>query len=195
MITFEKFNEQYDVQKLERDDIAIGDFDCGDSDLNDFIKNKVHFYRKQLLAMPYVLTNKNRTDRILAYFTLSNDKIAVTDFPSNNQFNKFKKENFNKEKFLRSYPSAKIGRLAIHKDFQKIGIGTHILRFIKMFFLAENKTGCRFITLDAYKGAIDFYKRNGFIFLQAKETKPTRLMYFDLKRLPSGAPPPPPKGA
>lgn len=187
MITFEKFNEQYDVQKLERDDIAIGDFDCGDSDLNDFIKNKVHFYRKQLLAMPYVLTNKNRTDRILAYFTLSNDKIAVTDFPSNNQFNKFKKENFNKEKFLRSYPSAKIGRLAIHKNFQKIGIGTHILRFIKMFFLAENKTGCRFITLDAYKGAIDFYKRNGFIFLQAKETKPTRLMYFDLKRLPSGA--------
>ena len=183
MITFEEFNQLYDVQKLERDDIAIGDFDCGDSDLNDFIINKVHFYKKQLLAMPYVLTEKSKTDRILAYFTLANDKIAVTDFPSNNQFNKFKKENFNKEKFLRSYPSAKIGRSAIHKKFQKIGIGTHLLRFIKMFFLAENKTGCRFITLDAYKGATRFYKRNGFLFLQAQETKPTRLMYFDLKRL------------
>lgn len=183
MISFEEFKNNYDVQRLANSDISIGDFDCGDKDLNDFIKNKVHFYRKQLLAMPYVLTQKDKIDRILAYFTLSNDKIAITDFPSNNQFNKFKRENFNKEKFLRSYPSAKIGRLAIHKNFQKMGIGTHLLRFIKMFFLSENKTGCRFITLDAYKGATAFYKRNGFLFLQAKDTRPTRLMYFDLKRV------------
>ena len=47
--------------------------------------------------MPYVLTEKDKTERIFAYFTLANDKIAVTDFPSNSQFNKFKRENFNKE--------------------------------------------------------------------------------------------------
>ena len=103
------FFEKYNIRKLEND-ITIGDFDCGDDDLNDFIKNEVQFYKAQLIAMPYVVTEIGRKDRILAYFTLANDKIAVTDFESNSQFNKFKKKNFNKEKYLRSYPSVKIGR-------------------------------------------------------------------------------------
>lgn len=174
MISQKDFLENYEIQKLD-DDISVSNFDCGDEDLNDFIKNEVHFYKNQLLAMPYVLTKKDDITEILAYFTLSNDKIAVTDFPSNNQFNKF-----NKEKFLRSYPSVKIGRLAISKNLQKQGIGTHLLRFIKMYFIADNKTGCRFLTLDAYRGATDFYKRNGFKFLQKEDNNPTQLMYFDL---------------
>ena len=98
------FFEQCDIQKFESD-IPTEQFDCGDEDLNDFIKNEVQFYKQQLIAMPYVVVEKDKSDKILAYFTLSNDKIAVTDFESNNQFNKFKKKNFNKEKYLRSYPS------------------------------------------------------------------------------------------
>ena len=182
MISESEFLEKYEVQKLE-DDISVNEFDCGDGDLNDFIKNEVHFYKNQYLSMPYVLTEKDRIDKILAYFTLSNDKISVTDFPSNSQFNKFKKENFNKEKYLRSYPSVKIGRLAISKELQGQGIGTHLLRFIKMYFVTDNKTGCRFITLDAYRGATDFYKRNGFDFLQKEDKNPTQLMYFDLMNI------------
>ena len=179
MISDSDFLAQYNVQKLD-DGISVSDFDCGDDDLNDFIKNEIHLYRNQFLAMPYVITPKDETDRILAYFTLANDKISVTDFPSNSQFNKFKRENFNREKHLRSYPSVKIGRLAISKTIQNQGIGTHLLRFIKMYFVADNKTGCRFITLDAYRGATKFYQKNGFNFLQKEDKNPTQLMYFDL---------------
>ena len=32
-----EFFEKYNIRKLEND-ISIGDFDCGDEDLNDFIK-------------------------------------------------------------------------------------------------------------------------------------------------------------
>ncbi len=179
MISEFDFFDKYEIQKLEND-ISVNEFDCGDDDLNDFIRSEAFFYKHQYLSMPYVLTEKDRIDKILAYFTLANDKISVADFPSNNQFNKFKKENFNKEKYLRSYPSVKIGRLAICKEMQGQGIGTHLLRFIKMYFVADNKTGCRFITLDAYRGATDFYKRNGFDFLQKEDKNPTQLMYFDL---------------
>ena len=179
MISATEFLANYDVQKFY-EDIPVSDFDCGDEDLNDFIKKEIHFYRNQFLAMPYILTRKDKTNEILAYFTLANDKIAVTDFPTNSQFNKFKRNFFSKEKFLRSYPAVKIGRFAICKDLQRLGIGTHLLRFIKMYFVANNKTGCRFVTLDAYKGATDFYKRNGFSFLQKEDKTPTRLMYFDL---------------
>ena len=109
--------------------------------------------------MPYVVTEIGRKDKILAYFTLANDKIAVTDFDSNSQFNKFKKKNFNREKYLRSYPSVKIGRLGISKDLHGAGIGTNIIDFIKLYFLDDNKTGCRFITVDAYNAAIPFYEK------------------------------------
>ena len=179
MISESEFFRDYEIQKLD-DDVSVSGFDCGDADLNDFIKREAHFYRTQLLTMPYVLTEKDKIDRILAYFTLANEKISVADFPSNSQFNKFKRENFNKEKHLRSYPSVKIGRLAIGKDLQGQGIGTHILRFIKIYFASDNKTGCRFVTLDAYRGATEFYKRNDFDFLQKEDKNPTQLMYFDL---------------
>ena len=182
MISDVDFLRIYDIKKLD-ERFSVSDFDCGDEDLNGFIRNEALFYREELLAMPYVLTEKDRIDRIWAYFTLANDKISVTDFPSNSQFNKFKKENFKKEKFLRSYPSVKVGRLAISKDLQGQGIGTHLLRFIKMYFATDNKTGCRFITLDAYRGATGFYRRNGFDFLQAEDENATQLMYFDLKKV------------
>ena len=171
------FFEKYNIRKLEND-ITIGNFDCGDYDLNDFIKNEVQFYKAQLLAMPYVVTEIGRKDKILAYCTLANDKIAVTNFASNSQFNKF-----NKEKYLRSYPSVKIGRLGISKDLQGTGIGTNIIDFIKLHFLEDNKTGCRFVTVDAYNAAVPFYEKNGFAFLTQKDENPTQLMYFDLINL------------
>lgn len=176
------FFEKYDIQKFESD-IPTYNFDCGDEDLNDFIKNEIQFYKQQLIAMPYVVFEKGKIDKVIAYFTLSNDKIAVTDFESNNQFNKFKKRNFNKEKYLRSYPSVKIGRLGISKDFQDAGIGTNIIDFIKLYFLEDNKTGCRFITVDAYNAAVPFYEKNGFDFLIKKDESPTQLMFFDLMNI------------
>lgn len=114
------FFEQYDIQKFEND-ISAEKFDCGDEDLNDFIKNEVQFYKEQLIAMPYIVVEKENAENILAYFTLSNDKISVTEFASNSQFNKFKKKNFNREKYLRSYPSVKIGRLGISKELHGLG--------------------------------------------------------------------------
>ena len=176
------FYEHFDIQKYESD-IAIDSFDCGDEDLNDFIKNEVKIYKQQLIAMPYVVTEKGNTDKIIAYFTLSNDKIAVTDFESNSQFNKFKKKNLKKEKFLRSYPSVKIGRLGISKLSHGLGIGTNIIDFIKLYFWEDNKTGCRFVTVDAYNAAVPFYEKNGFEFLIRKDENPTQLMFFDLMKL------------
>ena len=55
--------------------------------------------------------------------------------------------------------------------------------FIKAFFTIKNKTGCRFITVDAYNYplTVNFYKKNGFEFLTSQDAKEdTRSMYFDL---------------
>lgn len=45
-----------------------------------------------------------------------------------------------------------------------------------------NKTGCRFLTVDAYLKVIPFYRQNGFEFLSDNDADNPymRLMYFDL---------------
>lgn len=44
-----------------------------------------------------------------------------------------------------------------------------------------NLSGCRFLTVDAYKSAITFYEKCGFQFLTEKDKEEsTRAMYFDL---------------
>ena len=80
-----------------------------------------------------------------------------------------------------SYPAVKIGRLAVHTEFQKQGFGTQLIDFAKRFFVNKNRTGCRFITVDAYQESLLFYEKNGFEYLTYDDAKErTRLMYFDL---------------
>lgn len=60
-------------------------------------------------------------------------------------------------------------------------MGSFLLDFIKTLFVINNKTGCRFITVDAYKAAVPFYEKNGFLPLTSKDNNEhTKLMYYDL---------------
>ena len=66
-------------------------------------------------------------------------------------------------------------------------LGTYLLNFIKTFFVVNNKTGCRFLTVDAYAAAIPFYQKNGFVPLNDDDKNaPTRLLYFDLRDIADG---------
>jgi len=50
-------------------------------------------------------------------------------------------------------------------------------------FTHGNRTGCRFITVDAYHDAVGFYQKSGFDFISEKDQNDaTRSMYYDLKR-------------
>ena len=60
-------------------------------------------------------------------------------------------------------------------------IGSFLLDFIKSYFVVDNKTGCRFLTVDAYADAVPFYLKNGFVPLNEDDKDDdTRLLYFDL---------------
>ena len=92
----------------------VKSFDCGDADLNDFILNRATLFDKYMLAVSYTCVDINDTSRPLAYFSLANDKIATSDFPSMTEFNRFRrKQGFPSEKRLKSYPAVKLCRLAV----------------------------------------------------------------------------------
>ena len=73
---------------------------------------------------------------------------------------------------MRRYPGVLVGRLAVNQEYSHKGIGSEALLFIKQWFLSpDNKTGCRFVVVDAVNdpNVLQFYQKNGFVFLFTTE--------------------------
>jgi GNAT superfamily N-acetyltransferase len=171
-------------------------FRCGDDDLDDFFLNNADNYHRQLLGKTYCYFLKEDPSKVVCAFTLSNSAVDARRLPNNRK--RKLTENIPHEKRLSSYPATLIGRLGVSKDFRRKGIGSELIEFIKFWMLEpENKTACRYLTVDAYnnEATIQFYEANGFkllfttekqerehIGLPEEETLHTRLMYFDLIR-------------
>ena len=174
--------EDIRLRRLGEDDV-ITRFDCGDEDLNDFIFHDAMLYFKVRLATSYVLEDKNSGDAI-GYFSLAHDRVSLTDFPTNSAYNRFRKQFFAQGKMFKSYPALKICRLATDNKYRCEGIGTMMVNMIIASYKADNKAGCRFITVDAYSDALPFYFKQGFKPLSKEdEGAPTRLLYFDLENI------------
>lgn len=159
----------------------IKPFDCGDDDLNEFfIKDSVRFTEK-LLAVTYVIEDDINT---IAFFSLLNDKVSVLDTDSKRKWiKKFLSKQPSGKKF-NSYPAMKIGRLGVSILHQRQGYGADILNWAKDLFITNNRTGCRYITVDAYRESLEFYKKNGFVLMKDSDlNSDTQLMYFDLFQL------------
>ncbi|MDO8998695.1 MAG: GNAT family N-acetyltransferase [Bacteroidota bacterium] len=166
--------------------LELKDFDCDDGDLNEFFHKDASVSQEILLSVTYVIETEKET---IAFYSLSNDKISKSDGPSNNQWNRFRENKFQDWKAkLSSYPCVKLGRLGVNKKYQSAGIGEFLINHIKLLFITNNRTGCRFITVDAYNKdrTLKFYERNGFLFLPVKDSEEkeenprTKLMYYDL---------------
>jgi GNAT superfamily N-acetyltransferase len=173
-------------------------FDCGDEDLNAFFQEDAFNYDAQLLGRSYCFLSALEGD-IAAVFTLSNSAIRVAELPNNAKRRLVKLIPWVKQG--RNYPAVLIGRLGVSRKYRNQKIGSQIIDFIKAWFLSDhNKTGCRFIVVDAYnkEDVLHFYSNdnNKFSFLfkeesqeklynsiPADENLKTRQMYFDLATL------------
>ncbi|MEO5562387.1 MAG: hypothetical protein ABIR18_03105 [Chitinophagaceae bacterium] len=101
----------------------IKPFDCGNEDLNSFLREKAINYSNELLATTYVLENEERT---IAFFSILNDSVKVEDveFASKSAFKRFLSELVSHPKrHLKCFPAIKIGRLAVSNQIQSRGIG------------------------------------------------------------------------
>lgn len=201
--TYRLLQETQMILYTKRVQDACDPFSCGDGkieqDLNDFFANDADLYREELLGKTYCFITKVKPYQIVGLFTISNDSIKTTylDRSTSNRLNR----HINNAKRGRSYPAVLIGRLGVDEHFQGGGrfVGTQILDILKDWFTDENnKTGCRFMVVDAHNHprTLHFYEQNGFKYLHKTEDEEreyyhipedepihTRLMYFDLKKL------------
>lgn len=169
----------FELVRLE-DGIRCPRFTCGDSDLDEFYHSDSVLSAGHLLSVTYEIHDKAKK-ATLAFFCVSNDSIT-SEYATRSGYNRLLSI-VPREKRYSSMPAVKIGRLGVHVSHNNNGLGSDILEFIKAWFTEKNKTGCRFIIVDAYnlERVINFYERNGFRFLTGNdEGSDTRIMYFDL---------------
>jgi len=169
------------IVRLE-EDTPISSFNCGDPDLNDFLHNDSKNYLKSMLAVTYLIKIE---EEIAAYFCLSNDGLTRTTILTEEEkalWNRVGRKIPNSKR-RKTYPAVKIGRLAVSQQYAGFGIGQHILDAVREIYLSkQHHAGCRFVTVDAYRSALQFYERNDFRYLTTKDKdEETRAMYFDLK--------------
>jgi len=168
----------FEFVKLSKE-TEIPPFHCSDEDLTNFLSDDAKHYLDDLMAATYLFVDR-KANKVVAYFSLLNDKVAYD--PRNksiwNRLNRI----ISNPKRRKSYPSEKIGRLAVAEDYMNYGLGSNILYFIKWSLVHDFRYGCRFLTVDAYADATTFYEKNGFqYFTMTDALDKTRLMYFDLK--------------
>lgn len=183
---------------LNEDIIDVArDFSCGHPDLDDFFHNDCLAYSKSLFGKSYCFHKKSKREDIICAFTVSNASIFTNRLPNSRKKKIGRTIPFEKRDLI--YPAVLIGRLGVSRNYQRYHVGTELLDFIKAWFTEpRNKTGCRYLVVDAYNTDIPirYYLNNGFEFMFSTEVQEreyrgiseeeplkTRLMYFDLIRI------------
>ena len=156
-----------EIIKEDKEILSSIEFDCGDEDLNEFLLEDSFSNIENSLSKIYHCLYDGF---VVAFFSLSADSIKIN-----------KKLEIN----YPMYPAIKIGRLAVHKDFQGMHIGSILIDWIAGFCLElRSDAGIRFISIDAYnqEKTKSFYTKNLFEELQNKKNKNRRNvpMYRDL---------------
>lgn len=169
-------------------------FSCGNSDLDEFFSKDAITYAQQLMGKTYVFIDTEHPQDILCAFTVSNASIFTNYLPNSRK--KKIGHTVPQDKRDLIYPAVLIGRLGVNQSFHHKHIGSDLMDYIKTWFTNdENKTGCRYLVVDAYNdtNARSYYERNGFQYMFSSEEQEkqyrkisnadplrTRMMYFDL---------------
>lgn len=158
----------------------LSSFDCGDPDLNQFLRDDALLFESQQIGKTFLLVDDMT---VVAYFCLFNDKISRLETQSN-YWRKIKKK-FPHAKHFNSYPAVKIGRFAVSSSYHNAGIGSELMWSIKhLLNTGDSYSAFRFLTVDAYLSATAFYEKNGFRMMVADDDdRHTRLMFFDMMEL------------
>ena len=81
----------------------------------------------------------------------------------------------------------KIAKLMVDSDIRKNGLGMKLVKLAVAVAIDKimPNVGCRFVTVDAHRSAIDFYKACDFVMLDTDENRHSQdpLMFYDLGKV------------
>ncbi len=133
-------------------------FDCGDKDINEFLKDDSIRHVEEDLARIYVV--KDTDNKVMAFASLSTSILKIGDSPD-----------IREDKGYGLLPAILLGRLGVDKKFLTKRYGIKLIDFcVALATNLKEYVGVRYIVLDAYPDKVDYYRKNGFE-TEVKETK------------------------
>lgn len=127
-------------------------FDCGNGELNYWLSAVAQQHRAKGLSSTYVAVESDISTEILGFYALSLTELRGDEIPLAWA-----------KKLPQKVPVFRLGRLAISKNYQRMGLGGRLLanvisRVKKLSF----EVGGVGILVDAKPSAISFYEQYGF---------------------------------
>ena len=139
----------------------LDDFDCGHAALNDWLKHRALKNEASGASRTYVVRHQSH---VVAYYTLATGAVQCAHAPGRVRRN-----------MPDPIPVMVLGRLAVHRNWQRKGLGRDLLSdAIKRTLQAAGIAGIRAFVVHALsEEAKGFYERFGF---QPSPTDPLDLM-------------------
>lgn len=155
--------------KVLKSPAQISHFVCNDSDLNEYLHQVAIDATHEGTATTHLVYFN---DTVVGFFSLASGVINKKDLSEDDTKPGFGPVN---------YPTLLIARLATHSDWERRGIGKHMLAHSMAIaiHLYRNFLGCRFISVDAKKDRVSFYIDNGFKLVESTKDKEHPKLYFN----------------
>ncbi|MFK8012641.1 MAG: hypothetical protein AB8B80_11405, partial [Marinicellaceae bacterium] len=127
-------------------------FDCGQSEINKFLKLQANQSAKKSYSQTHVLIDENKPIQIIGFYTLTS---ILINKPLQHQINiKYPHELF----------GVNLARMGVDINFQKQSLSSHlIIDAIEKTTIIEQNMGCQGLFVDAKnEKLIQYYKKFGF---------------------------------
>ena len=143
---------------VTRSSIKKIQFDCGNQELNDYLKKYSIINDRYGVAKVFVSVPQG-SKTILGYYTSSASVISTEAIPDELRGN-----------FPKETPALLIGRIAVDKSMQNKGIGKRLLRHALEYAIdISQKTGIYAVRVDAKDEEGKEYYRDKFGFIEFKD--------------------------
>lgn len=132
----------------------LKEFNCGNEDLNVFLKTTAGQHQRKFISKTYVLVDDEAPSEVMGFYTLAVRKmIPKEDLPPEMA-----------KKLPREVPGFSLARLAVHNDLKGQGHGEYLLvHALDRAARVADEIGGYAIFVDAKdKDGADFYKKYGF---------------------------------
>jgi GNAT superfamily N-acetyltransferase len=169
-----------EIRRLAQDDIVKG-FDCGDNALNTYLRRHAWINQEQnLIGVTYVSVEESQPKTVVGHYTIATSDVPRDSLPA---------EVVAELPRYQNLPVALLARLAVDRRFQRSGLGKGLLRhaFENVLNLSR-QIGCRYLIVDAYAPAWEWYKKYGFAAINGPSANGMQPMFIDVRTLRKASP-------
>lgn len=127
-------------------------FDCGDADLNGWLKQTARQHKEKGISSTFVAVADEESTEVLGYYAIGLAEIVNADLPA--QYGK---------RLPTRVPAFRLGPLATALQHQRKGVGEHLLfDAIDRVTRIVKEVGGIGLVVNAKPSAVDYYRRYGF---------------------------------